>query len=75
MDHCEAIPYKVQMSTAPSVIYFFIKWKTLTADVQGRMATETFENMTYVVREKMLEVSIIPEPKKARHTFPVLSAC
>jgi hypothetical protein len=38
------------------------------------MATETFENMT-LVREKMLDMPIIPEPEKAIHTFPGLSAC
>jgi hypothetical protein len=36
----------------------------------GSMATETFDNMTLAFREKMLEVSIIAEPKKARHTYP-----
>jgi len=68
MYHCEEIPYKVQLSIVTSgklqqqVCTF---WLTL-----GRMPTETFENMTLAFREKMLEVSIITGPKKARHTYP-----
>jgi len=39
------------------------------------MPTETFENMTLAFRQKMLEVSTITGPKKARHTYPDWSAC